>query len=486
MILDLLELDARLPRRRARRASARSGRASRPTRTCSCGIPRGALPARRAVAGGDARRARGACSAATCASPTGGRSRSCAASRQYLYDETGRAYLDVYNNVPHVGHCHPRVVRAAQEQLALLNTNTRYLHDIVAALRRAADARCCPSRCASATSSTRAARRTSWRCASRARTPAASDVIVLEHAYHGHTTTLVDMSPYKFDGPGRARARAVGARGAAARRYRGPLPARRPAGGAEVRAARSARSSSGSRREGRGLARVPRRDAAERRRADRASRPATWRRPTATCARPAASCIADEVQTGFGRLGDALLGLRDAGRGARHRGARQADRQRLPARRGGHHAARSPPPSTTAWSSSAPSAATRSRARRASRCSTCSRRSGCRSTRCASGERLLAGLRELQERHAADRRRARRRACSSASSWCATARRSSRPPRRRPTWSNRLRERGVLTGTDGPYHNVLKLRPPLVFSEDDAELFLAIARRGAAGGRGEP
>ena len=38
---------------------------------------------------------------------------------------------------------------------------------------------------------------------------------------------------------------------------------------------------------------------------------------------------------------------------------------------------------------------------------------------------------------------------------------------------NRLRERGVLTGTDGPHHNVLKLRPPLVFSDEDADLFLA-------------
>jgi 4-aminobutyrate aminotransferase-like enzyme len=37
---------------------------------------------------------------------------------------------------------------------------------------------------------------------------------------------------------------------------------------------------------------------------------------------------------------------------------------------------------------------------------------------------------------------------------------------------NRLRERGVLTGTDGPHHNVLKIRPPLVFSEADADLFL--------------
>ena len=38
---------------------------------------------------------------------------------------------------------------------------------------------------------------------------------------------------------------------------------------------------------------------------------------------------------------------------------------------------------------------------------------------------------------------------------------------------NRLRERGILTGTDGPHHNVIKLRPPLVFSEGDADLFVA-------------
>ncbi|MCK4656935.1 MAG: peptidoglycan DD-metalloendopeptidase family protein, partial [candidate division Zixibacteria bacterium] len=50
---------------------------------------------------------------------------------QYLYDDTGRAYLDAVNNVPHVGHCHPRVVGAAQRQMALLNTNTRYLHDLL-------------------------------------------------------------------------------------------------------------------------------------------------------------------------------------------------------------------------------------------------------------------------------------------------------------------------------------------------------------------
>jgi len=38
--------------------------------------------------------------------------------------------------------------------------------------------------------------------------------------------------------------------------------------------------------------------------------------------------------------------------------------------------------------------------------------------------------------------------------------------------ANRLRERGILTGTDGPHHNVIKLRPPLIFSKSDADLFL--------------
>jgi 4-aminobutyrate aminotransferase-like enzyme len=49
----------------------------------------------------------------------------------YLFDVDGRKYLDAYNNVPHVGHCHPRVVEAIARQAALLNTNTRYLFDQV-------------------------------------------------------------------------------------------------------------------------------------------------------------------------------------------------------------------------------------------------------------------------------------------------------------------------------------------------------------------
>src|SRR5437870_530216 len=120
---------------------------------------------------------------------------------QYLYEDTGRAFLDVYNNVPLVGHSHPRVVRAAQEQLGLLNTNTRYLHDNVnryaeRLTRKLPE----PLRVCFFVNSGSEANELALRLA-RAHT-GREDVIVVEHAYHGHTSTLIDISPYKFDGPG--------------------------------------------------------------------------------------------------------------------------------------------------------------------------------------------------------------------------------------------------------------------------------------------
>jgi 4-aminobutyrate aminotransferase-like enzyme len=49
----------------------------------------------------------------------------------WMYDADGRCYLDLYNNVPSVGHSHPRVVEAICKQVSLLNTHTRYLNDVV-------------------------------------------------------------------------------------------------------------------------------------------------------------------------------------------------------------------------------------------------------------------------------------------------------------------------------------------------------------------
>ncbi|HUL32839.1 MAG TPA: aminotransferase class III-fold pyridoxal phosphate-dependent enzyme [Candidatus Eisenbacteria bacterium] len=120
---------------------------------------------------------------------------------QYLYDDSGRPYLDVYNNVPLVGHSHPRVVRAIQDQLALLNTNTRYVHDnILRYAERLTDLLPEPLRVCYFVNSGSEANELALRLA-RTHT-AREDVIVLEHAYHGHTSTLIDISPYKFNGPG--------------------------------------------------------------------------------------------------------------------------------------------------------------------------------------------------------------------------------------------------------------------------------------------
>ena len=120
---------------------------------------------------------------------------------QYLYDDEGRRYLDAYNNVAHVGHCHPRVVAAGIEQMRLLNTNTRYLHDLIVRYAERLTAMLPdPLKVCYFVNSGSEANELALRLA-RAHTKA-RDMIVLDHAYHGNTTTLIDLSPYKHDGPG--------------------------------------------------------------------------------------------------------------------------------------------------------------------------------------------------------------------------------------------------------------------------------------------
>jgi 4-aminobutyrate aminotransferase-like enzyme len=124
-------------------------------------------------------------------------------SMQYLFDEDGRRYLDGYNNVPHVGHCHPRVVEAAERQMRELNTNTRYLHEKLGRYAERLTATLPePLRVCYFVSSGSEANELALRLA-RAHTRR-RDLIVLDAAYHGNTTTLIDISPYKFNGPGGA------------------------------------------------------------------------------------------------------------------------------------------------------------------------------------------------------------------------------------------------------------------------------------------
>jgi 4-aminobutyrate aminotransferase-like enzyme len=133
----------------------------------------------------------------------------------YLYDEHGRGYLDLVNNVCHVGHCHPHVVAAAQRQMALLNTNTRYLHDHLAeyALRLTETfpdpLSVCFLVCTGTEANDLALRLARAHTGSR-------QLVVLDHAYHGHSPSLVEISAYKCDGPG--------GEGLAAHAHKVPLP----------------------------------------------------------------------------------------------------------------------------------------------------------------------------------------------------------------------------------------------------------------------
>lgn len=119
----------------------------------------------------------------------------------YLFDQQGNAYLDMVNNVCHVGHCHPAVVAAGQKQMAQLNTNTRYLHDnIVEYAQRLTATLPAELSVVFLTNSGTEANDLALRIAKTY--TQANDIIVVDHAYHGNSPTMIELSPYKFDGKG--------------------------------------------------------------------------------------------------------------------------------------------------------------------------------------------------------------------------------------------------------------------------------------------
>ncbi|MGA6925799.1 MAG: aminotransferase class III-fold pyridoxal phosphate-dependent enzyme, partial [Desulfosarcina sp.] len=118
-----------------------------------------------------------------------------------LYTETGQPYLDGVNNVCHVGHCHPHVVAAGQRQMGVLNTNTRYLHDnIVAYAERLLATFPDPLSVCFFVCSGSEANELALRLART--TTGQRDIITVDGAYHGNTQALIDISPYKHAGPG--------------------------------------------------------------------------------------------------------------------------------------------------------------------------------------------------------------------------------------------------------------------------------------------
>jgi len=121
--------------------------------------------------------------------------------RSYLFDAEGRAFLDCVNNVCHVGHCHPQVVRALANQAASLNTNTRYLHPgRLDYAQRLVDLFPAPLDTVQLVNSGSEATELALRMA-RAAT-GAEHFLVLGGGYHGNSQGAVAVSPYKFNAPG--------------------------------------------------------------------------------------------------------------------------------------------------------------------------------------------------------------------------------------------------------------------------------------------
>lgn len=126
------------------------------------------------------------------------------AAAQYMYDSSNKRYLDLVNNVCHIGHCHTHVTEAIVKQSSTLNTNTRYLYDSLFDYTKAllatfpAELSVCYF-----VNSGSEANELALRLA-KTYTNGATHLICLDHAYHGNTSACIDISPYKFNGKGGA------------------------------------------------------------------------------------------------------------------------------------------------------------------------------------------------------------------------------------------------------------------------------------------
>jgi 4-aminobutyrate aminotransferase-like enzyme/Ser/Thr protein kinase RdoA (MazF antagonist) len=221
----------------------------------------------------------------------------------WLHDVTGRRYLDVYNNVPHVGHCHPHVVEAIARQAATLNTNTRYLFDEVLdyAERLGALMPAGLTACMFVNSGSEAVDLAAR--LAKAYT-GHSGALVMEYAYHGWTEAVEALSPeFRPADQLKPHVRTV----IGPDDYRGPY--RR--GGNDI----AARYAADADRAIRSLAEGGHKPALFIADAGLLTNgvldaPMGWLQGIYERVRKAGGlCIADEVQTGFGRQGDAMWGF---------------------------------------------------------------------------------------------------------------------------------------------------------------------------------
>ena len=392
--------------------------------------------------------------------------------RQYLYDDGGREYVDAYNNVPHVGHSHPRVVEAGVAQMRVLNTNTRYLNDLLTEYAaRLLDTMPSPLAVCYIVNSASEANELALRLA-RAYTRQ-RDTIVLEAAYHGNTTSLIDISPYKHNGPGGQGAPDWVHVAPLPDDYRGPH--KRADGEAGLKYARSVAeivTQLGAR--DRGLAAfiaetcpsvggqiiLPPGYLAEVYRAVRAA---------------GGVCIADEVQTGLGRMGT-------------HFWAFEAQNVVPDIVVMGKPLGNGHPIGAVAT--------TRTIADAFDNGMEYFSTFGGNTVSCAIGLAVLDVLRDEQlqahARRVGDYLLAQLRPLADEHPLIGDIRGSGlflgvELVRDRTTLepagdeaafvANVMRENGILLGTDGPFHNVVKIRPPMPFDESDADLLVDAVKR---------
>jgi 4-aminobutyrate aminotransferase-like enzyme len=368
-------------------------------------------------------------------------------SMQYLYDDEGRQYLDAYNNVAHVGHCHPKVVAAGVRQMQALNTNTRYLHDtILKYAERLTSTLPGPLSVCYFVNSGSEANELAIRLA-RAHTNA-RDMIVLDHAYHGNTNTLIDISPYKHDGPGGS--------GPPPWVHKVPLP--RPAADAQhvVNVIKTTDNLCGFIAES--MPSV----------AGQIILPQGYLTSVYDSVRGAGGvCIADEVQTGYGRIGTHFWGFESYGVvpdivvlgkpiGNGHPiGAVITTREIAASFDNGMEFFSTFGGNTVSCAIGLAVLAV-------------VQEENLQAHALTVGERLLNGLRELQRDHGAIRD-------VRGSGFFLGVELAG--PTEAHRIVNALRDHGILIGTEGPLNNVLKIRPPMPFSTTDAGHFLATLRK---------
>ena len=386
---------------------------------------------------------------------------------QYLYDDEGHTFLDAYNNVPHVGHCHPRVVEAASTQMRILNTNTRYLNDLLEAYAaKLLETLPSPLEVCYFLNSASEANELALRLA-RAYT-GRRDMIVLEAAYHGNTTSLIDISPYKHAGPGGKGAPDWVHVAPLPDDYRGPYK-RGEADVGERYAADVAEVVEAMRRRGRGVAAFIAETCPSV--GGQLLFPNGYLQHVYAHVRAAGGiCIADEVQTGLGRMGTSFWAFED--------------QQVIPdvvvmgkPLGNGHPIAAV--------------ATTRAIADAFDNGMEFFSTFGGNTVSCAVGIAVLDVLRDerLQDhaRRIGDRMLSAIRPFAQELPIVGDVRGSGlflgvELVRSRETLepagdeasfvANRMRERGILLGTDGPYHNVVKIRPPMPFSGSDADMLV--------------